>query len=130
MKIHEYQAKQLLREAGVAVPAGIVATTADEAAAAFKQLGGPLAVVKAQIHAGGRGKGTIKDNPQAARRAARPKPPTRPRSRRQPARQEAGHDPNRPRRPNGPPRARRSGCDIARELYLGIVVDRAAACRC
>ena len=64
MKIHEYQAKQLLRDAGVAVPQGIVATTADEAAAAFKQLGGPLAVVKAQIHAGGRGKGTIKDNPK------------------------------------------------------------------
>ena len=42
----------------------MVASTPDEAAAAFSELGGPLAVVKAQIHAGGRGKGTIKDNPQ------------------------------------------------------------------
>ena len=64
MKIHEFQGKQLLREAGVAVPAGVVARTPDEAAAAFDQLGGKLAVVKAQIHAGGRGKGTIKTNPQ------------------------------------------------------------------
>src|SRR3990172_5367224 len=64
MKIHEYQAKELLRSAGVAVPQCTVAATPDEAAAAFKQLGGPLAVVKAQIHAGGRGKGSIKDNPQ------------------------------------------------------------------
>jgi succinyl-CoA synthetase beta subunit len=63
MKIHEFQAKQLLREAGIAVPAGIAARTPDEAAAAFDQLGGKLAVVKAQIHAGGRGKGTIKTNP-------------------------------------------------------------------
>src|SRR6187399_2444644 len=62
MKIHEYQAKQLLRDAGVATPDNIVATTPDEASAAFTKLGGPLAVVKAQIHAGGRGKGTIKDN--------------------------------------------------------------------
>src|SRR2546421_3218620 len=64
MKIHEYQAKQLLREAGIAVPPGIVASTPDEAAAAFNKLGGPIAVVKAQIHAGGRGKGTIKDIPE------------------------------------------------------------------
>src|SRR6188768_3508997 len=64
MKIHEYQAKQLLRDAGVAVPNNIVVATAAEAAAAFRQLGGSLAVVKAQIHAGGRGKGTIKDNPK------------------------------------------------------------------
>jgi succinyl-CoA synthetase beta subunit len=57
MKIHEYQAKDLLRAAGVAVPAGIVVTKADEAAAAYDQLGGGLIVVKAQVHAGGRGKG-------------------------------------------------------------------------
>ena len=62
MKIHEYQAKQLLREAGVAVPPGVVATSPEEADAAFRELGGNIAVVKAQIHAGGRGKGTIKDN--------------------------------------------------------------------
>jgi succinyl-CoA synthetase beta subunit len=57
MKIHEYQAKQLFRDAGIAVPAGIVARTPQEAGAAFGTLGGALAVVKAQIHAGGRGKG-------------------------------------------------------------------------
>jgi succinyl-CoA synthetase beta subunit len=63
MKIHEYQAKQLLRDAGVPVPEGIVAKSADEAAAAFEQLGGELAVVKSQIHAGGRGKGRFKEYP-------------------------------------------------------------------
>jgi succinyl-CoA synthetase beta subunit len=57
MKVHEYQAKDLLQAAGVAVPAGIVASTPDEAAAAFDTLGGGLIVVKAQVHAGGRGKG-------------------------------------------------------------------------
>jgi succinyl-CoA synthetase beta subunit len=56
MKIHEYQAKDLFRQAGIPVPAGLVARTAAEAGAAFGQLGVPLAVVKAQIHAGGRGK--------------------------------------------------------------------------
>jgi succinyl-CoA synthetase beta subunit len=64
MKIHEYQAKQLLASAGVTVPRGVVAHTADEAADAFRQLAGDLAVVKSQIHAGGRGKGTFKEHPQ------------------------------------------------------------------
>lgn len=64
MKIHEYQAKQLFRAAGVAVPQGIVAKTAVEAAQAFETLGGPIAVVKSQIHAGGRGKGTFKESPE------------------------------------------------------------------
>jgi len=57
MNIHEYQAKQVLREFGVAVPKGIPAFTVEEAVAAAKQLPGPVWVVKAQIHAGGRGKG-------------------------------------------------------------------------
>ena len=57
MNIHEYQAKELLATFGVPVPAGHAAMTADEAAAAAGQLPGPLWVVKAQIHAGGRGKG-------------------------------------------------------------------------
>ncbi len=57
MKVHEYQAKELLQGFGVAVPAGIVATTPEEAAEAFDRLGCPLVVVKAQVHAGGRGKG-------------------------------------------------------------------------
>src|SRR4051794_28850348 len=57
MKVHEYQAKELLKAAGVAVPEGIVVTKPEEAAAAFDALGGGLIVVKAQVHAGGRGKG-------------------------------------------------------------------------
>ena len=57
MKIHEYQAKQLFAEAGIPVPLGHVATSVDAAVAAYNALGGELAVVKAQIHAGGRGKG-------------------------------------------------------------------------
>jgi succinyl-CoA synthetase beta subunit len=56
MNIHEYQAKAVLREFGVPVPRGIAAFTAEEAAAAAAELGGPVWVVKAQIHAGGRGK--------------------------------------------------------------------------
>ncbi len=57
MNIHEYQAKELLAKYGVPVPAGYAAMSVDEAVAAAKQLPGPLWVVKAQIHAGGRGKG-------------------------------------------------------------------------
>jgi succinyl-CoA synthetase beta subunit len=56
MNIHEYQAKAVLREFGVPVPRGIAAFTVDEAVQAAHQLGGPVFVVKAQIHAGGRGK--------------------------------------------------------------------------
>lgn len=57
MKIHEYQGKDILRKFDVPVPRGIVATTPSEAVAAAKELGGDIHVVKAQIHAGGRGKG-------------------------------------------------------------------------
>jgi succinyl-CoA synthetase beta subunit len=57
MKIHEYQGKELLRKYGVAVPRGIVARSVDEAYHAAKELGTEVVVVKAQIHAGGRGKG-------------------------------------------------------------------------
>lgn len=127
MKIHEFQAKQLFREAGIAVPRGIVAETPEAAADAFTELGGELAVVKAQIHAGGRGKGTIKTNPnqhgvelvKSADAAAKA----------------AGAMLGEPlvTIQTGPAgqRVRRvfveEGCDIARELYLGIVVDRASA---
>ncbi len=127
MKIHEFQAKQILREAGVAVPRGIVARTADEAGAAFSQLGGKVAVVKAQIHAGGRGKGTCKENPhqrgvQLVKSADE-------------ARQVAAallgnHLVTIQTGPQGQIVRQvlvEEGCDIARELYLGIVVDRAAA---
>ena len=127
MKIHEFQAKQILRDAGVAVPKGIVARTADEAAKAYRELGGSIAVVKAQIHAGGRGKGTVKDNPnqrgvvlvKSADEAAKVadnllgKPlvtiQTGPEG--QVVRQVLVEE----------------GCEIARELYLGILVDRAGA---
>ena len=57
MKIHEYQGKELLRQFGVIVPKGIPAFSVDEAVSAAEKLGGPVWVVKAQIHAGGRGKG-------------------------------------------------------------------------
>jgi succinyl-CoA synthetase beta subunit len=124
MKIHEFQAKQILREAGIAVPRSIVARTADDAAKAYRELGGNLAVVKAQIHAGGRGKGTVKTNPQqrgvqlvrSADEAARV----------------AGNLLGQPlvtlqTGPEGQTVRQvlvEEGCDIARELYLGIVVDR------
>ena len=57
MKIHEYQGKALLKDYGVPVPLGIVARTPEEAEAAARELGTDVVVVKAQIHAGGRGKG-------------------------------------------------------------------------
>ncbi|WP_374297405.1 succinate--CoA ligase subunit beta, partial [Sphingomonas sp.] len=61
MNIHEYQAKELLAKFGVPVPAGFAALSVDEAVEASKKLPGPLYVVKAQIHAGGRGKGKFKE---------------------------------------------------------------------
>ena len=61
MNIHEYQAKELLAKFGVPVPAGYAAMSVDEAVDAAKKLPGPLWVVKAQIHAGGRGKGKFKE---------------------------------------------------------------------
>ena len=61
MNIHEYQAKELLAKYGVPVPAGHAAMSVDEAVAAAEKLPGPLWVVKAQIHAGGRGKGRFKE---------------------------------------------------------------------
>ncbi|MFO7566037.1 MAG: ADP-forming succinate--CoA ligase subunit beta [Enhygromyxa sp.] len=68
MKIHEYQAKELLRDAGVPVPLSQVAFTAEEAKAAAAELiaktGGEVVVVKSQIHAGGRGKGRFKEHPE------------------------------------------------------------------
>jgi succinyl-CoA synthetase beta subunit len=127
MKIHEYQAKDLFRKAGVAVVKGKVASTADEAAAAFKELGGPLAVVKSQIHAGGRGKGTTKENPQQrgvqlVRSADEAKTVAGNLLGKTLVTIQTG--------PEGKTVNRvfvEEGCKIARELYLGIVLDRAAA---
>ncbi|MBL9122617.1 MAG: acetate--CoA ligase family protein, partial [Planctomycetaceae bacterium] len=127
MKIHEYQAKGLLRQAGIAVPKSVVARSADEAQKAFAELGGKLAVVKAQIHAGGRGKGTIKSNPQqrgvqlvkSAEEAATV------------AKNLVGNELVTIQTGPAGQTVRQvlveEGCEIARELYLGIVVDRAAA---
>ncbi len=127
MKIHEFQAKQILSQAGVPVLKGVVACSADEAAAAFMQLDTPIAVVKAQIHAGGRGKGTMIEHPQQhgvqlVRSAAE-------------AAEVAGRilGSRLVTIQTGPEGQLvrqvliEQGCDIARELYLGIVVDRAAA---
>ncbi|MGN6544444.1 MAG: ADP-forming succinate--CoA ligase subunit beta [Aureliella sp.] len=127
MKIHEYQAKELFRKAGVSVLESHVARTSEEAAEAFKKLGGPIAVVKAQIHAGGRGKGTIIGNDKqrgvqlvrSAEEAATA------------AKNILGH--RLVTIQTGPEGNLvnqvlvEQGCDIARELYLGIVLDRAAA---
>jgi succinyl-CoA synthetase beta subunit len=71
MNIHEYQAKELLAKYGVPVPAGFAAMTVDEAVEAAKQLPGPLWVVKAQIHAGGRGKGRFKELGDSAKGGVR-----------------------------------------------------------
>ncbi len=126
MKIHEYQGKQLFAKAGIPVPPGIVAKTPDEAAAAFTQLGGQIAVVKSQIHAGGRGKGTFKEQPQQrgvvlVKSAAEAK---------ENAARILGN--TLVTIQTGPEGKKvntiyvEGGLNIARELYLGIVVDREA----
>src|SRR5205823_6381992 len=74
MKIHEYQARRILNEAGVPVPPAEVVRSPEEAVAAFKKLGGQMCVVKAQVYAGGRGKaGFVKlvRSAEEARDAAR-----------------------------------------------------------
>ncbi|MBK8976831.1 MAG: ADP-forming succinate--CoA ligase subunit beta [Planctomycetes bacterium] len=117
MNIHEYQAKELLARYGVPVPDGIVCDTADQAAAAFEKLGAPLAVVKAQIHAGGRGKaGGVK----LVRSAAEAREKAAAMLGKAMVTHQTG--------PEG--RVVRKvyvtrGSDIARELYLAIAVDRA-----
>ena len=127
MKIHEYQGKQLFREAGVPVLESQVARNAEEAAAAFKQLAGPVAVVKAQVHAGGRGKGTIKEVP-SQRGVQLVKSPEEAAL---VAKNLLGH--HLVTVQTGPDGAQvhqvlvEAGCEIARELYLGIVLDRACA---
>ena len=116
MKIHEYQAKEILRKFGVAVPRGYLAVTPLEAEGAARQLGGGICAVKAQIHAGGRGKGggvKLARSPDEARSHAEGmlgmmlKTP------------QTG--------PNGQEVRKvyvEEGCRIARELYLGMTLDR------
>ncbi|MCY2962115.1 MAG: ADP-forming succinate--CoA ligase subunit beta [Planctomycetota bacterium] len=124
MKIHEYQAKQLFAQAQVPVPKGVVVRTPEEAAAAFTTLGGPIAVVKSQIHAGGRGKGTFQEHPEQrgvvlVKSAEEAK---------QNAARMLGN--TLVTKQTGPEGKKvntllvEQGLDIARELYLGIVVDR------
>jgi succinyl-CoA synthetase beta subunit len=125
MNIHEYQAKELLKRHGVAVPDGHVAWTPDEAVAAARKLPGPVYVVKAQIHAGGRGAGRFADDPngKGGVRLARSTDEVR-------AAAEAmiGHTLlTKQTGPAGRPVHRvyvEAGCDIARELYLSLLVDR------
>jgi len=71
MNVHEYQAKELLKAHGIAVPGGHAALSVEEAVEAAKKLPGPLYVVKAQIHAGGRGKGKFKELPEDAKGGVR-----------------------------------------------------------
>jgi succinyl-CoA synthetase beta subunit len=121
MKIHEYQGKQIFAKYGIAVPKGIACFTLDEAEQAAEKIqaetGAPVVVVKAQIHAGGRGKGggvkVIKGGPKDARAAAE----------KILGMQLITHQTG----PEGQKVKRlyvEQGIDIARELYLGLVVDR------
>jgi succinyl-CoA synthetase beta subunit len=130
MKIHEYQAKQLFAAAGVPIPKGIIARTPDEAAKAFTELGGAIAVVKSQIHAGGRGKGTFKEQPQQrgvvlVRSSAE--------AREHAARMLGNTLVTIQTGPEGKPvnvLYMEAGLEIARELYMGIVVDRGMGGAC
>ncbi|HLY88489.1 MAG TPA: ADP-forming succinate--CoA ligase subunit beta [Acetobacteraceae bacterium] len=126
MNIHEYQAKDLLKRHGVAVPEGYVAWTPDEAVAAAAKLPGPVYVVKSQIHAGGRGAGRFADAPSGKGGVRLARSPEEVR-----AATEAmlGHTLiTRQTGPAGRTVHRvyvEAGSDIARELYLSLLVDRA-----
>jgi succinyl-CoA synthetase beta subunit len=127
MKIHEFQGKEIFRKAGVAVLKGGVAESPEAASKLFTELGKPISVVKAQIHAGGRGKGTIVGNEKqrgvqlvkSAEEAAAV------------AKALLGNKLKTIQtHPDGQTVSKvfvEEGCDIDRELYLGIVLDRAAA---
>jgi len=116
VKVHEHQGKEILRKFGVATPRGKAVFSVDEAVAAAEELGGPIWVVKAQIHAGGRGKGggvklarsidEVREHAEAILGMTLVTHQTGP----------AGRE------------VRRlyieDGCDIARELYVGMLLDR------
>ncbi len=128
MNIHEYQAKQLLQKYGVAVPRGGVAYTADEAAKAAEDLGGPVWVVKSQIHAGGRGAGRFKDDDSGKGGVRVVKSVDEVRSNAEAmlgkvlVTKQTGADGREVKRIYI-----EEGCDIARELYLGMLIDRATS---
>ena len=116
MKIHEYQGKDILRRYGVAVPRGVACFSVDEAVEAAKTLGGPVWVVKAQIHAGGRGKG-------GGVKLAKSLDEVRSHSEQILGMQLVTHQTG----PEGQ-KVRRllieEGADIQKELYLAVVTDR------
>jgi succinyl-CoA synthetase beta subunit len=119
MNIHEYQAKGLLAKFGVGVLSGQVAYTPDEAVEAAKKLGGKVWVVKAQIHAGGRGKG-------GGVKVSKSLDEVRDNAKRMIGMNLVTHQTG----PKGKLVKRiyvESGCDIKRELYLGMLVDRATS---
>ena len=116
MKIHEYQGKEILKRFGVPVPRGIPCFSVDEAVKAAESLGGPVWVVKAQIHAGGRGKG---GGVKLARSMAEVKQLAGTILGMQLVTHQTG--------PGGQPVRRlllEEGADIKKELYVGIVTDR------
>jgi succinyl-CoA synthetase beta subunit len=128
MNIHEYQAKTLLGKFGVAVPRGTVAYTVKEAEDAAKDLGGPVWVVKSQIHAGGRGAGRFKGNEDGKGGVRVVKSVDEVRENADEmlgavlVTKQTG--------PQGKEVKRlyiEEGCDIARELYLSLLVDRATS---
>ncbi|MBT3558853.1 MAG: ADP-forming succinate--CoA ligase subunit beta [Rhodospirillales bacterium] len=125
MNIHEYQGKQLLAKYGVSIVDGGVAYTVDEAVKCAEELGGPIYVVKSQIHAGGRGAGRFQDNPdgEGGVRVVKSIDDVR-----KSAEEMLGHIlVTKQTGPAGKEVKRlyiEDGCDIARELYLGMLLDR------
>jgi len=117
MKIHEYQGKEILKQYGVAVPRGVACTSVDDAVAAAKSLGGPVWVVKAQIHAGGRGKG---GGVKLARSLDEVKAHASSILGMQLVTHQTGPQGQKVRR-----LLIEEGADIRKELYVGMVVDRA-----
>jgi succinyl-CoA synthetase beta subunit len=131
VNLHEFQAKEVFRKYGIPVSAGFVAETPEQAAEAFAKLGGPVAVVKSQIHAGGRGKGTVYEKDLKTVRIQGGVKLVK----------SAGEAKDVASRILGFPLVTKqsgpqgrvvrrvyveAGCEIARELYLGAVLDRKA----
>ena len=128
MNIHEYQAKKLLAKYGVAILKGGVAYTPDEAEHVAKELGGPVWVVKSQIHAGGRGKGSFKghETEGGGVRVVKSVEAVRENTKGMLGRVLVTHQTG----PAGKEVKRvyiEEGCDIKRELYLGMLIDRATS---
>ncbi len=125
MNIHEYQAKELLRGYGVAVLEGHVAWTPEEAEAAAGKLPGPVYVVKSQIHAGGRGAGHFAEDPSGKGGVRLARSPAEVRAA---AEAMIGHTLVTKQTGEAGRKVRRlyveAGCDIKRELYLSLLVDR------